>query len=304
MTLSAIRTAMAASGRRTVVLDPMVNPANFANVRLLIMNGNGSEGSQDMTDMSLDSRVTTWLSGAVMDTGIEKFVGAPTLLLPDGANDGLRYTAGFPALGTNDFTIEQWVLPHATQPNNPHRLAAKWATAGRRAWKNQRSTAGQITFSASGNGTATDLEMTTTLTAAASVWSWLVTQREGDKFTQWIQGVRDAAPVTNTLSIHGGSIEQLRFGLESSSASEFRGSMGPTRITIGEALFPGSPLTIPIPFEPYPVDLLELETTPNKLELEGSADNVLLEDSSGILVLEGTGDTLVLEDGSGSLALD
>ncbi len=304
MTFSAIRVAMGASGRRVLnPPNPMVNPANFSDVRLLIMNGNGSEGSQDMTDMSLDSRVTTWLGGSLMDTAIEKFVGAPTLEI-DGQSDGLTYPSGFPQFGTQDFTIETWIRPHVTPTNDPARLLAKWAGTGRRAWLLRRTTAGTVGFFTSTNGTDTDVFMNTTLTAAVEVWTSVIAQREGSQFNIWLQGVKDGVTVENSNSIHAGGSEQVRVGISGSSAEEYRGHMGPTRITLGEALFKGAPATIPIPFEPWPVDLLELETSPNKLQLEGSTDNILLEDSSGILVLEGTGDTLLLEDGSGSLALD
>jgi len=283
-----------------------LNP-DFANVELLINNGTGTEGNQDMTDMSLRSRVTTFLGGtsnARMDTDIVKFTGVPTLELPVGQNGGLTYSSSFPQFGTQDFTIESWIRPHASPTNNPARILAKSGSAGRVAWRIERNTAGNISFLASSNGITVALTITTSLAAAVEVWSWIVVQREGNNFTIWIQGVRDGTPTVNSLDIHDGNGEELRVGIQSTSVAEFRGSIGPSRITLGQAIFIGSPASIIVPSAAYPVDILELETTANRLELETTTDNLLLEDASGILVLQETGDGLTLEDGSGRLALD
>ena len=303
MTFSTIRVAMGASGRRVLnPLDPSLNP-DFANVELLLNNGNGTEGNKDMTDMSLRSRVTTWVSTAAqMDTDIERFVGVPTLTV-NGQTSYRHHPNSFPQFGTQDFVVEGWIYPHATQLNNPHRIISKFETTGRRAWMIQRLSNDTLNFTATENGTTTIHNITTILTAPQEQWTWFAFQREGNNFTWYVQGNRDAAPIVNSAGIHAGGTARLNI-CANGSASEYRGNVGPLRITLGQALFLGSPLTVPVPFKAWPVDLLELETSPNKLQLEGSTDNILLEDSSGVLVLEGTGDTLLLEDGSGSLALD
>ncbi len=280
---------------------PFANP-DFANVKLLIMNGDGSDGSQDMTDMSLDSRPVTYLSGILMSDVEEKFSGSPVLDFPVGQNDGLTFPSSFPQF-TGDLTIQTWIRPHATPTNDPARLLAKWGSNGQRAWRLERATNGKINWVKSVNGSVNDLFMTTTLTAAVETWVFVVVQREGDYFTIWVQGVRDST-VQNSTGIHAGGGESLRVGIQSTSAAEYRGRMGPTRITVGQALYPGAPNNIVVPSSPYPVDILELESVNFRLQLEGSTDNILLEDSSGVLSLEGTGDAITLEDGTGRLALD
>ena len=298
MFASALR---AATANKPVLPPPFANP-NFENVKLLVMNGDGSDGNQDMTDMSLDSRVVTYLSGILMSNVEEKFSDSPVLDFPSGQNDGVTVPSSFPQL-TGDFTIEAWIRPHATPTNDPARIVAKWGSTGKRAWRLERATDGTITFIKGVNGSVANLTMTTTLTTAVEVWSHVAVQREGNNFTIWIQGVKDST-VVNTTGIHPGGTEALRIGIQSTSASEFRGKMGPMRITVGQATFPTAPNNIPVPSSTYPVDLLELETTVNRLELETTTDNLLLEDSSGILVLEETGDAITLEDDSGRLALD
>ena len=299
MWASALR---AAAANKPVPPPPFANP-DFANVELLIMNGDGSDGNQDMTDMSLRSRVATYLSGIKMSNVEEKFSGSPVLDFPSGQNDGITFPSGFPAFGLSNWIIEIWIRPHASQLNDPAVLIAKWAGIARRAWQLTRLTNGTIRLVKTSNGTTIDLDIITTLTTAVEVWSYVAVQREGNNFTIWVSGVKDSTTV-NTTTIHGAGIEQVRVGIASTSAAEFRGKMGPTRITLGQALFPGAPNNIVVPSSPFPTDIMELETTAHRLELEATTDNILLEDSSGILVLQDTGDAITLEGGTGRLALD
>ena len=228
------------------------NPT-FANVKLLVMNGDGTEGNQDMVDKGNTGHTITWLGGSQMDTGIEKFPTKPTLLI-DGQSDGIRIPdhADFNGFGTGDFTISFWIRPDGTPTNTNQRIVAKWATTGKRAWLLFRDNTDRFVFQASSDGTTVAISLATTIPITQDGWTWGVIQREGNDFTQWINGIRDAAPTTNTLSIHGGGTEQVRIGIESTSASEFKGNFGPMRITVGEAIHTGAPTTIVVPFEPHP----------------------------------------------------
>lgn len=301
MTLSAIRVAMGASSRRGAPPAPFNNP-DFANVKLLANNGTGTEGNTDMTDMSLsDDRPVTFVGGAQMDTGIEKFVGVPTLLL-SGSSSGLRMGTSVIPFGSGDMTIEAWV--RITQSGFVQVVVAKWTgSISRKHWRFLVNSADKLRVDFTSDGTTTIFTMISDGIVAQNVWTYLVFQREGDTFTMWLAGAQDSQQ-TASDAISNGALADIELGMRSTSSDELKGNIGPVRVTQGEAVFPGAPLNIPVPFSAFPVDLLELETSPNKLELESSADNILLEDSSGILVLEGTGDTLLLEDGSGALALD
>jgi len=302
MTLSAIRVAMAASSRRTPAPpDPILNPQNFSNVMTLLNNGNGSDGNQDMTDMSSFSRPITYLSGILMSDVEEKFVGFPNLNFPVGQNDGIRHSNI--DLDSANFTIEAWLRPHANPTNDPAVICQVWGSISKRAFRFFYLADGRIQFVKGPNGSTTDLTVTSTATAAADVWSYVAVQREGNIYTIYVHGARSGQGV-QTTQVDDGAGQNVEIGISSTSALEYRGRMGPLRIIKGEALFIRAPLTIPIPFTGWPVPVLELETPNDKLELEGSTDGILLEDSSGVISLEGTGDALTLEDGTGRLALN
>ena len=235
--------------------SPPPDPSDefFANVKLLICNGDGTEGNQDMVDKGSTGHTITWLGGSQMDTGIEKFSGSPTLLV-DGQSDGIRVPdhADFNTIGTQDLTFEIFSRPNGTPLNTNQRLLAKWATTGKRAFLIFRDGSDKFVFQASADGTTVALSMVTSISLPQDVWSSAVLQREGNDWTQWIDGVRDAAPTTNTLSMHGGGTEEVLIGIESTSASEFKGNFGPIRMTIGTARYPGAPANIVVPVKPWP----------------------------------------------------
>ncbi len=235
--------------------SPPPDPSDpfYANVSCLICNGDGSEGNADMVDKGPTGHVITYLGGAVMDSGIEKFAGSVTARLT-GTSQGLRLPdhADFNGFGTQDFTIEIWCYPDGAPSNSVQRLLAKWAGTGRRAYIITRDASNKFTFQTSSDGTNVDVNIVSSGTIDQDVWTWLVQQREGNDYTQWIGGVRDAAPITDASSIHGGGTEQLRIGIESSSASEFKGNFGPIRVTLGNARYPGAPANIGVPVKPWP----------------------------------------------------
>ncbi len=235
--------------------SPPPDPSDefFANVKLLICNGDGTEGNQDMVDKGSTGHTITWLGGSQMDTGIEKFSGSPTLLV-DGQSDGIRVPdhADFNGFGTQDFTIEIWCYPDGAPSNSVQRLLAKWATTGKRAYIITRNASDKFTFQTSSDGTNVDVSIVSSGTINQDVWTWLVQQREGNDYTQWIDGVRDAAPISDASSIHGGGAEELLIGIQSTSASEFKGNFGPIRVTLGNARYPGAPANIVVPVKPWP----------------------------------------------------
>ncbi len=298
MWASALRVATA---NKPAPPPPFANP-DFANVELLINNGDGSDGNQDMTDMSLNSRVATYLSGILMSNVEEKFSGSVVLDFPVGQNDGVTFP-NLNSFGSGDMTIEAWIRPHSSPTNDPATIAQIWGSISFRAWRLQYDSSGTIRFVKGPNGSTTDLTMVSTLTVNANAWSYVAVQREGNNFTLYVKGVKDSTAV-NTTAIDDGNNQACRIGIGGTSAAEFRGKMGPLRITRGQALFPGAPNNIVVPSSPFPVDIMELESTAHRLELEATTDNILLEDSSGILVLQDTGDAITLEDGAGRLALD
>ncbi len=300
MFASALR---AATANKPIPPPPFANPKNFSDVKLLINNGNGTEGNTDMTDMSLSPRPVSYIGAAQMDTGIVKFPDVPTLLM-DGVTDGLDLDDADIGLAGNNWVIEFWMNPDDTAGNQT--VIRKWdGSIGQRGFYIWRlADADQrLQFVFSSNGSTTALTLTSVNKVLNGFWAYGAVQREGNLFSMWLGSVREKQ-ATNSLSVSNGGSAELRVGNRSSSSDEWDGNLGPIRITVGEAIFTNSPLNIVIPTGPWPVDILELESVNDKLELQATTDNILLEDSSGVLSLEGTGDAITLEDGSGRLALD
>ncbi len=225
---------------------------DFTNVKLLIMNGDGTDGNQDMLDQSALPWTITWDGSAQMDTGIEKFSGTPTLLL-DGQSEGLSISSTFNALAVQDFTIEGWVRPDGAALNAIQVIVGKWlGVTTRNGWRIYRDNNDKFVFIASADGTNPALTMVSILSILQDIFTWVVLQREGDNFTMWIGGIKDTID-TNSLNINNGDIAKLRIGQRSTSSDEFKGNILSMRITIGEAIYPGAPATIPVPTAPYHV---------------------------------------------------
>lgn len=232
---------------------------DFANVILLIMNGDGTDGGVDMTDQSSFLWEIEFLrpgggADSQMDTDNEKFPGSATLLL-DGATDGIKAvdSEGFPfnTFGTQDFTIEAWIYPTAI--DNPIRvIVSKWGgTSERRDWRLYLNSDDRLVFAfGTGNG-STAFSMTSSNSVELDEWTFVVLQRENEDFVQYINGVRDATPVVDSQIISSRANVEVTIGIKGTSADEFTGNMGPMRITLGEAVYPGATATIPVPTAPY-----------------------------------------------------
>ena len=211
------------------------------------MNGNGTDGNQDMVDLSSNKWALGWQSNAQMDTGVEYCTGQPTLLL-DGFNDGLQIDQTFKALAALDFTIEAFIRPTANGPSQPEVIIGKWGgSISRNGWRFYRSSTQKLVFDFTVNGVTSAFTITSVTSIPLNVWTFVVVQREGDNFTLWINAVRDIGPIVDTGIIHNGTTASLRIGIRSTSADEFEGNMGPLRVTIDEAIYNGAPLNITQP---------------------------------------------------------
>ncbi len=233
---------------------------NFNNVLLLTMNGDGTEGGTDMVDQSDNEWALTFLPGltvqTVMDTDNEKFPGAATLLVLGAvSSQGIRLNGAttFQAFGTKDFTIEAWVYPTFSGGGHLQVIVGKWTgSIARRDWRLLRNSNDKLRFIFSENGSTTVFDMQSITSIAQDVWTFVVMQREGDDFNMWLDGVKDAnSPVVDSQSIFAGNLAQVEIGVRSTSADEWDGNLGPLRITLDEAVYVGSPATIPVPTIPY-----------------------------------------------------
>lgn len=229
---------------------PPSGDPSFANVLLLVMNGTGTEGNQDMADQSNNTWSITWLGSAQMDTGVVKFTSQPTLLL-SGMSQGLSIVNTFNQFGTSDFTIEAWIRPTAS--GTLQVIVAKWdGSISQKGWRLNRTAGNKLYFEFTENGTTSVFTMASTTSIDQDVWTFVVMQRESNSFVQYINGVKDASPVSDSQSISLGGTAELRIGIRSTSADEFTGNMAPMRITLGEAVYAGNPSTITVPTTIFP----------------------------------------------------
>jgi len=252
MTFSALR---AASGSINAGIPPVQQDPTFSNVVILAMNGNGTEGNQDMTDQSNTPHTFTWAGNAQMDTGIEKFSGVPTLLL-DGTDDWLSAPDNDDfAFGSGNFTIESWVYP-TSFTGSPAIVTQYRASGDDREWYVRLGSAGFPQFSSTQNGvTFMSPTVLSTTAISTSVWSYIVVQREDDFFALWVNGIRTFGPTEYVgWTIHNGGGPQFRIGARDTTSTkwEFPGNLGPMRITKGEAVYPGNPGQIFVPTTTFP----------------------------------------------------
>lgn len=219
------------------------------SVALLVANGDGSDGNTDMVDKGPASRALTWVDNAQIDTGIEKFSGKATLLL-DGAGDYIHTPDHVDfSLGTEDFTLEAWVYP-STIVSQDTIISQYKASTNRRAWHFHLS-AGKpnMWFSPGGTGSGA-WALATDDAVSTDTWSWVVWQREGSDFRIWVGGSQNGTPLTKSTGIHD-SNDTVKIGRKDGT-DQFHGNLGPLRLTVGIARYPGAPATISVPTGPYP----------------------------------------------------
>ena len=98
--------------------DPIVAGAvldyNYPQVSLLL-NGDGTNGSQVFTDLSGTPKAITAYGNTQVSTSVKKF-GTGSMYFDGGSSSYLTVT-GLPALGTSDFTIEFWLYRSASPVN-------------------------------------------------------------------------------------------------------------------------------------------------------------------------------------------
>ncbi len=250
---SSLRTAL---GSRESSASPPVSDPTFANVVFLVSNGDGSEGGTDMVDKSTTPHTLTYRSNAQMDTGVPLFDN-PTILL-DGVNDAVTTPDHNDfALLEQDFTIQAWVYPTDIAGGTRSIISHYRGFGDDREWIFQVSTSGFPSMLASPNG-QTFNTFTSTIALIQNSWNFAVAQRENDIWTLWVNGFRGLDPVTNDFTVHNGAGPMCLIGGRQGSSdqndiqNEWKGNIGPLRLTVGEAVYPGNPTAIGVPSTPFP----------------------------------------------------
>jgi hypothetical protein len=224
--------------KESVAADPYYN-----NVSLLL-HGDGTNGSTTIIDSSPSPKTVTAFGDAQISTAQSKFGGSSIAF--DGTEDYLTVPANNDLVfGTNNFTIEGWILPTQINARNtivssypPWRGTGNWILVlvnGKLAWYVYPNS----TF---------NFNWTTTTTFPLNQWSHFALTRESNNWRLFYNGI-----IENTAyqTVAVGNLNQLEIGRYAASPTSnlFNGYIDDLRITKGIARYTANftPPTAPFP---------------------------------------------------------
>jgi hypothetical protein len=183
------------SNSATILVDPY-----FSSVSLLL-NGDGTNGSQVFNDLSSSPKTVTAYSNAQISTSTKKF-GTGAMYF-DGNGDYLTFPANSSlALGAGDFTVEFWI--YNTGNTNPIVNGVMCSAANTSIWTYYTG-AWQITFGGTSNSLnfgwslssgGSSYDGSTTITIPTNIWSHVAFTRVGTTLKTFLNGTLSA---TNSL---------------------------------------------------------------------------------------------------------
>ena len=180
----------------------------FAKV-ILLLHGNGANGSTTFTDSSNNALVPTPVGNVQISTAQSKFGGSSILF--DGSGDGLSYaTNSLFNLGADDFTIEAWVYLAGNSPlsasNTRHAAicASQGASGSTTALQllvlgNSTTTGTGLQFDNIVSGSQTSITYTGTI--AQGVWHHVAVSRRGTLTRLFLDGACVAVGTLGNQSI-------------------------------------------------------------------------------------------------------
>ena len=225
------------TGREAGPADPYIG-----NVSLLL-HGDGTNGSTTIVDSSPSPKTVTAVGDAQISTAQSKFGGASIAF--DGTGDYLTVPAnnGF-VFGTNDFTIEGWILP--TQIGTRNTIVSSYPGTGNGNWILCLEN-GKLAWYLFPN-TTFNFTWTTTTTFPLNQWSHFALTRESNNWRLFYNGIIENT-ATQTTAV--GNLFQLEIGRYNASPTNllFNGYIDDLRITKGIARYTANftPPTAPFP---------------------------------------------------------
>jgi hypothetical protein len=204
---------------------PPGNDAFFAQTRLLLAC-NGYDGSAAFVDSSPVSRRCTRNGAVTVSTTDARFSGCAFFDGTAGRWINVPHAADL-ALGAGDFTLEGWVRPSSLTTD--HTILGKRLTTGFGPFIVMLDSTGRLSSRSSFNGTTWGVQLLSTGTCALNTWTHWAYVRNGNVFTQYINGVPSGTTtVSGTLVAN---TEPIRIGCASNSTQQFAGRMDDIRIT-------------------------------------------------------------------------
>jgi hypothetical protein len=268
---------------------------NFSNVSLLL-KGDGTNGSTNITDSSSNAHSVTANGDAQISTNQSKFGGSS--LYFDGNGDSITVPDSSDwHFGSDDFTIEVWVYPTAIT-NTSAQIACQWGNTG---------TSGTWLFSMSGTNIQAYFQGSTTVGGSPNVsvntsfsfnqWQHIAVVRNGTTLSIYLNGTLSQSDTMNFAVAD--APESLSIGRQLWTSyrggEPYQGYMDDLRITKGVARYTDdfTPPTASLP-----------DGAPQWVDVIGSNNGTLVNgptfnsDNGGSIVFDGTDDYLSIADNS------
>jgi len=230
--------------------DPIVTGTqydeNYAQVSLLL-NGDGTNGSQVFTDLSSRPKTITNTGSVTVNTSVKKF-GTGSMKF-SGSNYLITSSSSDLGFGTGNFTIEFWYYPLTRTSTYPQILnnSAAWGTNAISLSDRHGDAPTKFTFDIN-NYSATRSIVSNTV-VVENTWYYLAIVRNGTNISLYVNGIYDNG-ITTSVSVDGGGPIQWRVGSENGNANTFlNGYIDDLRITKGLARYTQNftPPTAPLP---------------------------------------------------------
>ncbi len=197
----------------------------------LLLDFAGSDGGQDLTDLSNQGHVDTFRGTCDIDTSLQ-FLGVNSLNSTGNAN-----AVNFPfseslSFGTGDFTIEcgmRW-----TGSIGP------WASPMGGSWS-ANSFGWYLLFQSSGTNmrfnNGNTILMQETFAPVVDVWYHIAVCRKGTDLRMFINGVQTGSTTTDSTDILGDPSRLIRLMEFDENTNAFTGNLGAVRISQGHAYY-------------------------------------------------------------------
>ena len=203
----------------------------FPNVSLLL-NGDGTDGSTAISDLSNNSLSLTISGNTQIDTTIKKY-GTGSIQF-DGNADYIQLpNDNALSMGTGDFTIEFWVYSQTSGLDTFFRRFVKLGNDATSAIQ-----IGHILSGASNGGFASYYSSSgiiiTGTTDIRNAWHHIAVVRSSGTVTLYVDGTSEGTPITDT---NNKVYNDPKIGSYSGTSGDFQGYLDDIRITKGVARY-------------------------------------------------------------------